>query len=162
MQYFWIKFLYHCGVLSYPSRKDFYARTNRHFHLQADSEFKTQAKLQDLCQTPYSAFEIHRSSHHSQISRLHLEYAIFAHDFYQPKLYPTYDMQLHKIAHYIAQKMGSIHIIDVGANIGDTAVFMNMPQAQFLLIEGEKSYNALIETNFYRHYGEAIRGGGYL
>ena len=80
--------------------------------------------------------------------------------FINQKLYPTYDMQLHKIVHYIAQKMGSIHIIDVGANIGDTAVFMNMPQAQFLLIEGEKSYNALIETNFYRHYGEAIRGGG--
>ena len=32
--------------------------------------------------------------------------------FINQKLYPTYDMQLHKIAHYIAQKMGSIHIIE--------------------------------------------------
>ena len=79
--------------------------------------------------------------------------------FLNQKLYPTYDMQLHKIAHYIAQKMGFIHIVDVGANIGDTAVFMDSPQARFLLIEGEKSYNTLIERNFSRHYGEAIRGG---
>ena len=42
--------------------------------------------------------------------------------FLNQKLYPTYDMQLHKIASYITQKMGFIHIVDVGANIGDTAV----------------------------------------
>ena len=81
--------------------------------------------------------------------------------FLNQKLYPTYDMQLHKIASYITQKMGFIHIVDVGANIGDTAVFMDMPQARFLLIEGEKSYNALIQHNFSKHYDEAIRGGGY-
>lgn len=79
--------------------------------------------------------------------------------FLNQKLYPTYDMQLHKIASYITQKMGFIHIVDVGANIGDTAVFMDMPQARFLLIEGEKSYNALIQHNFSKHYDEAIRGG---
>lgn len=81
--------------------------------------------------------------------------------FLNQKLYPTYDMQLHKIASYITQKMGFIHIVDVGANIGDTAVFMDMPQARFLLIEGEKSYNTLIRHNFSKHYGETIRGGGY-
>lgn len=81
--------------------------------------------------------------------------------FLNQKLYPTYDMQLHKITSYIAQKMGFIHIVDVGANIGDTAVFMDMPQAQFLLIEGEKNYNTLIKHNFLRHYGAATRGGGY-
>lgn len=82
--------------------------------------------------------------------------------FLNQKIYPTYDMQLHKIANYIAQKMDFIHIIDVGANIGDTAVFIDMPKAQFLLVEGETRYNDLIEENFYRHYGQATRGGGKL
>ncbi|MFC3867032.1 class I SAM-dependent methyltransferase [Helicobacter equorum] len=79
--------------------------------------------------------------------------------FLNQKIYPTYDMQLHKVANYIAQKMGFIHIIDIGANIGDTAVFMDMPKAQFLLVEGETRYNNLIEENFYRHYGRLLGGG---
>lgn len=38
-------------------------------------------------------------------------------------------------------------MIDVGANIGDTVVFTNIPDGKFLLIEGEKTYNSLIQTN---------------
>lgn len=38
-------------------------------------------------------------------------------------------------------------MIDIGANIGDTIVFTNIPNGKYLLIEGEKAYNSLIEAN---------------
>lgn len=82
------------------------------------------------------------------------------------KTYPTYDMQLHSIAHHIYSKDGKLNMIDVGANIGDTAVLTNMPNASYLLIEGEKSYANLIKTNIsYNFHKATIRnismGGGH-
>ena len=73
--------------------------------------------------------------------------------FINQRLYPNYDMQLHKIASYIRSKTGNLCMIDVGANIGDTAILTNMPQAQFLLIEGEKKYASLLQENIQSYYG---------
>lgn len=86
--------------------------------------------------------------------------------FYYQKLYPQYDMQLHKIAKYIKDTFGNLNMIDVGANIGDTVVFTNIKNASYLLIEGEKSYANLISKNIYANYNqkisikEASMGGG--
>ena len=76
--------------------------------------------------------------------------------FYYQKLYPNYDMGLHKIAKFIEQKDGFLNIIDIGANIGDTVVFTSVYKANYLLIEGEESYLNLIENNLASNYG-----GGY-
>ena len=76
--------------------------------------------------------------------------------FYYQKLYPNYDMQLHKIAEFIKQKYGFLNMVDIGANIGDTVVFTNVYNANYLLIEGEESYLNLIENNLASNYG-----GGY-
>lgn len=82
------------------------------------------------------------------------------------KLYPTYDMQLHSIAKHIYNKDGFLNMIDVGANIGDTAILTNIQNASYLLIEGEKSYANLIPTNIsYNFQGATIKdismGGGH-
>lgn len=44
---------------------------------------------------------------------------------------------------------GELHMIDVGANIGDTAIFANAKEHYFLLIEGEEKYNTLIQNNLF-------------
>ena len=67
--------------------------------------------------------------------------------FINQKHFPNYDMQLHKIAKTIVQGGGDLRMIDIGANIGDTIVFTNIPNGKYLLIEGEKAYNSLIEAN---------------
>ena len=72
--------------------------------------------------------------------------------------YPNYDIQLHKIATYIKAKQGFLNMVDVGANIGDTVVFTNIKEANYLLIEGERSYANLIEENIALNYA----GGGGL
>lgn len=72
--------------------------------------------------------------------------------FIYQKQFPNYDMYLHKIGSYILAKQGYLNIIDVGANIGDTAVFTNLSNARYLLIEGEKSYVGLIRENLARNY----------
>ncbi|RDU65570.1 hypothetical protein [Helicobacter sp. MIT 14-3879] len=86
--------------------------------------------------------------------------------FYYQKLYPNYDMQLHKIASYIKHKLNYFNMIDVGANIGDTAVFTNV-EGEYLLIEGEASYNNLIAKNISYQYPNsqiflASNGGGWI
>lgn len=82
------------------------------------------------------------------------------------KIYPTYDMQLHSIAQHIYTKDGQLNMIDVGANIGDTAVLTNIPNASYLLIEGERSYANLITTNIAYNFHKATisdisMGGGH-
>lgn len=73
------------------------------------------------------------------------------------KMYPNYDMALGKIARIIRNKQGYLNMIDVGANIGDTACFSKVSDAKYLLIEGESSYSRLIPTNMAYNYG--IGGG---
>ena len=77
----------------------------------------------------------------------------FAHAiFVIQKFYPRYDMRLHGIAECVRNKHGKLAMIDVGANIGDTAVFTNIANAEYLLIEGEKSYADLIHTNLAQNF----------
>lgn len=70
------------------------------------------------------------------------------------KMYPNYDMALGKIARIIRNKQGYLNMIDVGANIGDTACFSKVSDARYLLIEGESSYSRLIPTNIAYNYGK--------
>lgn len=71
--------------------------------------------------------------------------------FYQ-KQYPLYDRQLSKICRLIKETKGSISMIDVGANIGDTVLNIGIREAYYLLIEGEKSYVSLINKNLVNYY----------
>lgn len=72
--------------------------------------------------------------------------------FINQKLFPHYDMRLRDIAECVRNKHGKLAMIDVGANIGDTAVFTNIANARYLLIEGEKSYANLIRTNLMQNF----------
>ncbi|RAX52441.1 hypothetical protein CCY99_07265 [Helicobacter sp. 16-1353] len=84
--------------------------------------------------------------------------------FYNQKIYPNYDRELHHIGKFIKSKYGFLNMVDVGANIGDTAVFTNIKDANYLLIEGEKSYESLIKANLSLNYGTDFsqsNGGGY-
>ncbi len=78
--------------------------------------------------------------------------------FYFQKLYPNYDRELHKIGLFLQKQLGILNMIDVGANIGDTAVFTNVANANYLLIEGERSYAELISKNI--SYNYVNNGGG--
>ncbi|MGX3011316.1 hypothetical protein ACWIUD_07130 [Helicobacter sp. 23-1044] len=80
--------------------------------------------------------------------------------FAYQKQYPNYDMALGKIAHFIKGKCGFLNMVDVGANIGDTAVFTQCKGANFLLIEGSENYANLIEKNLRANYGNIQNGGG--
>ena len=80
--------------------------------------------------------------------KMPLSHTIFA---YQ-KQYPHYDMALGKIARFIERKSGVLNIADIGANIGDTAVFIKAKNASFLLIEGSRQYANLIEENLKANY----------
>lgn len=97
--------------------------------------------------------------HNGFCLKMPFSHTIFA---YQ-KQYPNYDMALGKIARFIKQKCGFLNMVDIGANIGDTAVFANVVGANYLLIEGSEKYANLIEANLRTHYKNIQKfqvGGG--
>lgn len=89
---------------------------------------------------------------------------------YYMKKYPNYDEPLRKICAFMDKKSdSSLHIIDVGANIGDSVRNIGLKNAQYLLIEGVQKYAELIEHNLQKDFeyileetflsDENIRGG---
>lgn len=64
--------------------------------------------------------------------------------------FPNYDRQLGRIAKHIYEKKGAVNVIDVGANIGDTALSIGN-YAKFILVEGNRKFHELIPYN--------LRGG---
>ena len=72
---------------------------------------------------------------------------------YYMKRYPNYDEPLRKICRYMKKKLSrSLHIIDVGANIGDSVLDIGLKDAKYLLIEGVQKYAKLIEDNLQADY----------
>ena len=85
-------------------------------------------------------------------------YCTFAHQlpFYQKQL-PYYDRQLSKLCHYLHNELRrTINIIDVGANIGDTVLNINLKDAFYLCVEGNKNYASLIELNLKNKYSYSL------
>lgn len=61
---------------------------------------------------------------------------------------PDYDRQLGRICDFVKIKAGRpVNIIDVGANIGDTVLNIGDKDNNYLLVEGESTYNMYIEKN---------------
>ncbi|WP_104750958.1 hypothetical protein [Helicobacter salomonis] len=72
----------------------------------------------------------------------------FAHPvFICQKYYPCYDTILKGIAQHIKDRYGRLSMVDVGANIGDTAVFAQVDGGAYMLVEGTTNYGDLIHTN---------------
>jgi len=91
---------------------------------------------------------------------------------YYMQRYPNYDEPLRQICRYMQNKLNSsLRIIDVGANIGDTVLNIDLKDAQYLLIEGVQKYAKLIKENLQAEYeyvlekaflsDEKYPGGGY-
>lgn len=81
--------------------------------------------------------------------RLHLN---LSHElpFYRKK-FPTYSENLSRLTTFIRERRGHLHMIDVGANIGDSyALASSISGDTFLLIEGNPIYFQLLEMNTYQ------------
>lgn len=88
----------------------------------------------------------------------HKLFCNFAHQlpFYQ-KEFPLYDRQLSKLCHYIHNELNrTINIIDVGANIGDTVLNIDLKDAFYLCVEGNEEYSKLIRPNLKHHFNYSL------
>ena len=69
------------------------------------------------------------------------------------RVHPTYSDNLRRLAAFVRQREGHLHLIDVGANVGDSWALAQpkLPADRagdtFLLIEGSPRYFALLERN---------------
>ncbi len=64
------------------------------------------------------------------------------------KVYPDYNFNLPRIIQYISKHTSNLHVIDIGANIGDTVAFIkNYSNAPILCIDGEKKYFRILKSN---------------
>src|SRR5262252_2272764 len=74
-----------------------------------------------------------------------------SHDLPRNRLaFPTYSDNLRRLAAFIRRQSGSLRMIDVGANIGDSWALSSEPghtRDGFLLIEGNPRWFALLERN---------------
>ncbi len=62
--------------------------------------------------------------------------------------YPTYSANLSRLASFIRKRYGSLQMVDIGANIGDShALAGSVPSDHFLLIEGNEAYMKLLKRN---------------
>ena len=67
--------------------------------------------------------------------------------FFQ-KYYPTYSANLSRLAAFVRARFGTLVMIDVGANIGDSYCLAGGEDTdQYLLIEGEPNYFNLLTQN---------------
>ena len=64
------------------------------------------------------------------------------------RLYPDYNSNLPRIIKYAAHVYPEIKVIDIGANIGDTVIFIkNVIDVPILCIDGEEKYLQLLKKN---------------
>lgn len=72
------------------------------------------------------------------------------------KLYPNYAMQVARIGRIVKFKYPTMRIINVGANVGDTAaILLSAESHQILCIEGDDVYFAVLESNA-RNLGDGV------
>jgi FkbM family methyltransferase len=76
--------------------------------------------------------------------------------FYQ-KEFPLYDRQLSKLCHYLHDKLNrNINIIDIGANVGDTVLNIDLKNAFYLCIEGNEAFAKFIRKNLKYGYSYSL------
>jgi len=62
--------------------------------------------------------------------------------------YPTYSANLSRLATFVRQWKGSLRMIDIGANIGDShALAGSRPGDRFLLVDGDTKYLGVLTAN---------------
>lgn len=83
-------------------------------------------------------------NYHGQVIGLNL-----SHDLpFNLKQYPTYSQNLGQVASIIAQKYPSFSVIDVGANVGDSAaIVQHRVKSPVLCIEGNPKFLPLLRKN---------------
>jgi FkbM family methyltransferase len=63
-------------------------------------------------------------------------------------MHPLYDRAVPRIARYVADAAGAVEILDVGANIGDTAsALLTDPRARVVCVEADEKYFPLLLAN---------------
>lgn len=64
------------------------------------------------------------------------------------KFFPLYSDNIRRISEYLKKRYKKLHIIDIGANVGDTAYIINSKiDANILCIEGDKRYFSILQKN---------------
>jgi FkbM family methyltransferase len=64
------------------------------------------------------------------------------------KVFPSYDENIGRLASLIKEKYNDLKMIDIGANVGDTAVMIkSKADIPILCIEGEEKFISLLHTN---------------
>ena len=73
----------------------------------------------------------------------------FSHDLpFTRREYPTYSANLSRLASFLRQGKGSLRMVDVGANIGDSHALAGSGHGdKFLLIEGDDRYLEILKSN---------------
>ena len=73
----------------------------------------------------------------------------FSHDLpLVARAHPRYNTNLARIARYVNEKYADLTIIDIGANIGDSAAFIrNETVAPILCLEGNRLFFDILQTN---------------
>jgi FkbM family methyltransferase len=72
--------------------------------------------------------------------------------------YPDYSSNIGRVASYIAAKYRELSIIDIGANVGDTAAIIRARcQAPLLSIEGDEFYFQLLQHNIDRSHLSGVQ-----
>ena len=66
-------------------------------------------------------------------------------------IFPQYSSNIGRLCRYISNKYPDLHLIDIGANVGDTvAIVRELSQCPILCIEGDEYYFAILSENIRR------------
>ena len=73
----------------------------------------------------------------------------FSHDLpINKKIFPSYDENIGRVASLVKEKYSDLKMIDLGANVGDTAVMVKSAvDVPILCIEGEEKFVSLLREN---------------
>jgi len=73
------------------------------------------------------------------------------------RIHPDYNFNLPRVIGYVSAKYPDVKVIDIGANIGDTAAFIkNYSDAPILCIDGEKKYLDILKKNVAKYKNVSI------
>jgi FkbM family methyltransferase len=65
--------------------------------------------------------------------------------------FPQYSSNIARLCSYIAEKYSDLHLVDIGANVGDTvAIIRELSQCPILCVEGDEYYFNLLAENVRR------------
>ena len=90
----------------------------------------------------------HKLNNNMLIGRFHLSFPV-EHDFqFNYTNYPLYQRNLQRLAEYLSLKFNDFSMIDVGANIGDSAILINQNiDIPVLCIEGDENFYLYLMEN---------------